>query len=304
MSYLLPLQERIIDAKIKRRITVVIFIEFLLILFKFNDNHKLMNKASKIYLFSILNLFLFSPQLLVAQAGGTKKLQAGMTGNFGLNFNQMGDNKMLKDGVGTDLSVGICLHTSFKNSSNLGLATGLEFDFQKFGYKAGADSVYYKYTDNTILHKNESGGTVYRVSSRQYSPVYVSIPLMLLFRTDPIGDWKYFGKFGLRNSFLVSQKINDTGVDLSAPTAVKENTNMKSVGETFFYRGSIGFSAGAEWNFIGSTSLVSELGFFYGLTPMHYRFSKDNYTLYSGADNYFYTKARQNQLILKIAILF
>ena len=112
----------------------------------------------------------------------------------------------------------------------------IKFDFQKFGYKVGADSVYYRYTDNAILQKDEAGGTIYRVSSRQYNPVYVSIPLMLLFRTDPIGDWKYFGKFGLRNSFLVSQKINDTGVDLSAPTAVKENTNMKSLGETFFYK--------------------------------------------------------------------
>lgn len=241
---------------------------------------------------------------LHAQATSSKKLQAGMTANFGLNFQKMGSNKMSNDGVGTDLSIGMILHTSFKNSSNLGLATGLEFDFETLNYKAGDSSVFYKYTDNEILGKDDAGGTAFQLSERQIKPVYVTIPLMLLFRTEPIGDWRYFGKFGIRNSFVVSQKINDIGVDVASPTTVKENTPMKSFGETFFYRGSIGFSAGAEWNFIGSTTLVPEIGFFYGLTPLHFRAIKDNYTLYDGANNYFFTKAKQNQLLLKVSILF
>lgn len=241
---------------------------------------------------------------LHAQATSSKKLQAGMTANFGLNFQKMGSNKMTNDGVGTGLSIGMILHTSFKNSNNLGLATGLEFDFETLNYKAGDSSVFYKYTDNKILGKDDEGGTAFQLSERQIKPVYVTIPLMLLFRTEPIGDWRYFGKFGIRNSFVVSQKINDIGVDVASPTTVKENTPMKSFGETFFYRGSIGFSAGAEWNFIGSTTLVPEIGFFYGLTPLHFRAIKDNYTLYDGANNYFFTKAKQNQLLLKVSILF
>lgn len=241
---------------------------------------------------------------LYAQATSSKKLQAGMTANFGLNFQKMGSNKMSNDGVGTGLSIGMILHTSFKNSSNLGLATGLEFDFETLNYKAGDSSVFYKYTDNAILGKDDAGGTAFQLSERQIKPVYVTIPLMLLFRTEPIGDWRYFGKFGIRNSFVVSQKINDKGVDVASPTTVKENTTMKSFGETFFYRGSIGFSAGAEWNFVGSTTLVPEIGFFYGLTPLHFRAIKDNYTLYDGANNYFFTKAKQNQLLLKVSILF
>jgi hypothetical protein len=84
----------------------------------------------------------------------------------------------------------------------------------------------------------------------------------------------------------------------------KENTNMKSFGENFFYRGSVGFSAGAEWNFIGSTSLVPELGFYYGLTPLHFRAIGDNFTLYEADGTYFYPRAKQNQLILKVSILF
>ena len=262
-----------------------------------------MKNHSTFYKISLVVILFFTIHITNAQFVSSKNIQAGMTANFGLNFQNMGSNKMLSNGVGTDLSVGIIIHTSFKNSTNLGFATGLEFDFETLNYKAGDSAVFYNYKENEILGKDEAGGTSYQLSERQMKPIYVTIPLMLLFRTDPIGDWRYFGKFGLRNSFMVSQKINDTGADVGS-SVVKENVSMKSFGETFFYKGSIGFSAGAEWNFLGTTTLVSELGFFFGLTPMHYRFSKNNYTLYDGSDTYFYTKSKQNQLLLKISILF
>jgi hypothetical protein len=126
---------------------------------------------------------------------------------------------------------------------------------------------------------------------------------------DPIGDWKIFAKFGIRNSFMVSQRINDRGFDVGADAngltfTAKENANLKSFGDQFFYKGSVGFSAGAEWNFIGSTSLVPEFGFFYGLTPLHFRAIEDNYTFSDASGRYFYQKARQNQLILKVSLLF
>jgi hypothetical protein len=260
-----------------------------------------MKNPSIFYKISLVVILFFN--VYIINAVSAKKIQAGMTGNFGLNFQKMGSNKMSNDGVGTDLSVGVIIHTSFKNSTNLGLATGLEFDFETLKYKAGADSVFYKYIDNEILGEDEAGGTSYQLIERQMKPVYVTIPLMLLFRTEPIGDWRYFGKFGIRNSIMVSQKINDNGVDVVSGLD-KENVSMKSGGETFFYKGSIGFSAGAEWNFVGTTTLVPEIGFFYGLTPMHYRFSDKNYTLYDNSGTYFYTKSKQNQLLLKISILF
>ncbi len=262
-----------------------------------------MKNLSSFYKISFLGIVLFSLSLSYAQGTETKRLQAGMTGNFGLNFQKMGSKKMDVYGVGSDLSVGVILHTSFKNSSNLGLATGLEFDFETLKYNAGADSVFYRYIDNEILGKDDAGGTVFQLSERQMKPIYLSIPLMLLFRTEPIGDFRYFGKFGIRNSFLLSQKINDMGVDVGSSTVI-ENTSMRSFGETFFYKGSIGFSAGAEWNFVGTTTLVPEISFFYGLTPMHFRFSDKNYSLYDGSGTYFYTQSKQNQLMLKISILF
>jgi hypothetical protein len=262
-----------------------------------------MKNPSTFYKISLVVILFFTIHITNAQSVSAKKIQAGMTGNFGLNFQKMGSDKMLSNGVGTDLSVGVIIHTSFKSSSNLGLATGLEFDFETLNYKADSGSVFYKYTENEIFSQDDSKGNSFVLLERQMKPVYVTIPLMLLFRTEPIGDWRYFGKFGLRNSFLVSQKINDKGID-AVSGLEKENVSMKSFGETFFYKGSIGFSAGAEWNFVGTTTLVPEIGFFYGLTPMHFRFSEKNYTLYDNSGTYFYTKSKQNQLLLKISILF
>jgi hypothetical protein len=240
-----------------------------------------------------------------------KKTQAGLTGTFGLNLLKMGTNKMNKNGVGTDLGVGVILHSAFKNSKNLGLAYGLEFEFGSFKFKP-EENTYYSYDDKNILTKDDTRSlkedtSDFLLQERTQKPVYVTIPIMFLFRTDFIGDFRYFGKFGIRNSFLVSNKMNDSGIDMNSKSTM-EFSNMRSSGETFFYNGSIGLTAGAEWNFIGSTSLVGELGYFYGITPLFLDRRDANKSLFSydesGARSYFSNNANLNQILLKISILF
>ena len=48
----------------------------------------------------------------------------------------------------------------------------------------------------------------------------------------------------------------------------------------FFYQASLGLSVGAEWNFVGSTSLVAEMSYYYGLTPLFLDRKEENKTLY------------------------
>jgi hypothetical protein len=261
--------------------------------------------ASFCFLSSMLSLGAYS---IFAQDAAPRRMQAGMTGNFAINMVKPTDSYFNSAPFNHDLSVGMILNTSFKNASNLGISTGFEFEFTKLNYEA-ADSVYYRYAGANILHQDEQGGTAYLLTDRQYSTVGVAIPFMMLFRMDPIGDWKIFAKFGIRNSFMVSQRINDRGFDVGADAngltfTAKDNANLKSFGDQFFYKGSVGFSAGAEWNFAGSTSLVPELGFYYGLTPLHFRAIDDNFTFSDASGTYFYQKARQNQLIFKLSFLF
>ena len=237
-----------------------------------------------------------------------KKTQAGLTGTFGMNVLRMGTNKMNSNGVGSNLGIGIMIHSSFKNSKNLGLAYGLEFEFGSFKFSP-ANPTFYDYNDKEILSdKNSDVATgIFKLEERTQKPVYVTIPLMFLFKTDFIGDFRYFGKFGVRNNFLVSNKMNDSGVDMATGQTV-DFLNMKSNGETFFYNGSVGLTAGAEWNFVGSTVLVAEAGYFYGITPLFLDRKAENKSLYTadllGVREYYSNNANLSQILLKVSILF
>ena len=79
----------------------------------------------------------------------------------------------------------------------------------------------------------------------------------------------------------------------------------------FFFKSAVGLAGGAEWNFSGATSLVAELGFYYGFTPLYLDRNDDKTTLFtaaningSAADNPFSNQATQQQLQFKVSILF
>lgn len=77
---------------------------------------------------------------------------------------------------------------------------------------------------------------------------------MLIFRTKYIGYLRYFGKFGMRHGFLLSQKSIDEGTSykwnagvMGEMTEGATNENMKSSNEMVFYKGSVGGLL-VEWN--------------------------------------------------------
>ena len=267
---------------------------------------------------------LFLPIFIFSQSAEDKTVQAGLTFNAGANFLSPSSNKIETDGGGSILSIGLNLHSALKSSQNLAVATGIEFDFGNNSYKpnssGAATYTYIDYLqDDVILTNaeaaNEDDYETMQLVSRKVSTTKLTIPLMLLFRTNFIGDFRYFGKFGIRNSFLLSHNITDYGfaTTLGIPNGTNVSTSlMRSPGEMFLYNGSIGLSAGAEWNFVGSTCLVLEAGYFYGITPFFLDRKDSNKTMYNiGTEfvlpptrNYYSASARQNQLIFKLSILF
>jgi len=141
---------------------------------------------------------------------------------------------------------------------------------------------------------------------------------MLLFRTNMIGDFRYYGKFGARTSFLLSSQVNDKGFKIDGdtlggtPTALNNN-GMKAKGDMFFMRSTVGLAAGAEWNFTGNTSVFAEIGFYYGFTPVHYGDAitgddkERDMTMFQNINNtndYLHFSAKQKQIVLKVGILF
>jgi hypothetical protein len=246
-----------------------------------------------------------------------KSLQAGLVGGVGVSMLKMGTNYLSANGVGATFTMGTNFTKAFKETKNLAYTFGLEFDIENLNYKKVDANVFYRYTDKVIKNQKETVATTdkyFLLSERTYNPVYISLPIYLNFRTEFIGDFRYFANFGLRNRFLVSNKINDTGFsldNLNDPLALwknQDNVDMASKGELFIFNSNIGFSAGTEWNFAGTTVLKAELGYYYGFVPLFLDRSDDKKNLFILDSNlnkvYFSNKSTQNQVVLKFSILF
>jgi hypothetical protein len=279
-------------------------------------------------LFALISIgVLFSSH---AQEAAGKKLQAGIILGSGLNFITPGTKLISKNGVGTDLTIGMNFNYNFKISSTVGINSGIEFDFESFKYKAEGESpLYYYYNDSQILTKNNyldgdgvysslpATAKLYRVTERTEKPIYLTIPAMMLFRTKYIGYVRYFGKFGIRNSFLLKSTIFDQGnsYDGIVPTAMKNDNMSSSKRDLSIYKGSVGISGGAEWNFSGSTCLLAEIGYYYGFVNISRGNSiigdpEKNMSVFTTFDSashpsiYNSLSLKQNQLLLKVSILF
>jgi hypothetical protein len=257
-----------------------------------------------------------------AQEAADKDFQAGIVLGAGMNFQKMGTKAIESAGVGSDLTIGANLNFSLTNT--IAFNTGVEFDFDaiKFDYaQDGKPSIYYRYNDTEILQKGDTPNlatdSYFQLANRSQKSVYLTIPTMLVFRTNFIGYFRYFGKFGLRNSFLLSTKSNDDGFNFGPGFTNGDDTKnegMKASRELAIFKSAVGLAGGAEWNFSGSTCLVAEIGYYYGFTPLYPWFRKadsDNATLYTRkeengtlSDAYLINKATQGQLMFKVSILF
>ncbi len=262
-----------------------------------------------------------------------KKVNMGLAYQLGLNFTKPGTNVIDKDGIGVQNAFG--LNINFNFNDNIGFATGLEFDFESYKVSVNAinGNTYYYYNDKTIIQeedvKDPNSDKVFQLTGRKYKNIYATIPTMLMFRTNALGDFRYYGKFGARTSFLVKSTKTDqgnifgggaTGADIDAialnstayPSTTSEMEGMKTPygNDISVIRCSLGLAGGAQWNFTGNTMLFAELGFYYGLTPINIEGGGKNRTLFNrnpgspGSSDYFGLKTTQTQFCLKIGILF
>jgi hypothetical protein len=265
-------------------------------------------------------LLLFSVFLLAknnfnfAQAVSEKKLQGGVTGSVGLNFPKMGTN-LLSGASGFSSSFGVSFTKASKESQNIALTGGVEFDIDKINYTTSNQDIFYRFTDKQIKTDGESVSTdqIFNLKKRTYEPLYLALPIGLTFRTDFIGDYRGVFRFGLRNRFLLTNTVDDEGYVVpfagSVSGSAQDNLGMKVSKDLFFYNANLGISGGVEWNFSGSTCLVAEIGYNYGFMPLHLTRKEENYTLFtydqtSQTATYFRNQATLNQLNLKLTLLF
>jgi len=260
-------------------------------------------------------VFALTTLLSNAQDAEGKTFQAGLVAGVGMNFQKMGTKLIDKNGMGFDRFVGGNFVKMFNET--IGFVSGVEFEFSTARFMTSNKLAYYYYNDNKIINvsEREKAKNIFRLSERKQRSTYLTIPTVLVFRTNYVGYMCYFGKFGMRHGFLLGQKSNDTGetTDLTDETFQKfknyssvEQKDMRSANEMLFYKGSVHISGGFDWNFMGGTCLVVEIGYNYGITPLFY--NRNNPYLYTYEENgnklSFSNKATQGSLHLKASLLF
>lgn len=221
-----------------------------------------------------------------------KKFQVGLVLGPTFNWTKIQTTKIERNGIGNGFTIGVGGNYMFND--NIGVASGIQFDLESFKLNYGSDSnaalgdIFYAYSDTDIQKYDDKDGvvkdftdtTAFMLATRKFRAKYVTIPLFLKFQTNMIGQFKYYGKFGLRTSILAGARTDDTGYDAyynttngsftRTSTSARIQENMKPVSlkkDLALVRAGIGVYGGAEWNFTGSTFLYGELGFNYGITP-------------------------------------
>ncbi len=266
-----------------------------------------------------------------AQEAFDKKWQVGIALGTGFNMNKT-TSLLKRDGVGFDQTLG--LNLNYNLNPTLTVTTGLEFDFESFKYTAN-DTILYVYNDQNITKKAEfeadssfKDQNLFKLNERQYKTTYLILPIFATLKTKPFGNMQYFGKFGTRIGIKTGGRINDTGVifagdSLTGKTSIQENSNMVLEDDIRSLKINAGVSAGVMWNFSGTTMLVSEIGYFFGLTQMHMderttgEDKKRSYTLIDSNDENSLSKitkvsdikwsapaAKQGQILIKFTLFF
>jgi hypothetical protein len=279
-----------------------------------------LNKKNKIHMkkLLIIGLSWACAHASFAQDAADKKVLAGLNLGMGVNFTQPQTNA-LNSKVGTDYTVGMSLDWHF--SDNIALSTGFGFEFNRFRHDFRTEA-HFEYSDKDILQRGREGNDdfitnpegVFSLEERRYRNRYINIPTMLRFQTNYMGYMRYFGKFGAIHNILVRSRTDNFGAD-QANTNVGDLLDMMTPGDMRFYKASIGLSVGAEWNFAGSTVLVGEIGYYFGVTELHSQGSltgekERSLSLFDNKDvtkenrNYFAPTAQQGQLLLRVAVLF
>lgn len=193
----------------------------------------------------LLALFCYSP----AKAGG---LRFGLVGTPTISW-MTTDTRLWKQ-EGVHMGFGYGLVTQFPLSDNYFFGTGVEF--------SGRGGRLYQESD-TLLWGNHI------IANIHYKLQYLDIPLNLTMKTNEIGYFTYFGKFGLLPSILVKTR-GDVKSTIDGTVLLNEdNANITGVVNPFMLAFQIGL--GTEFSISGKTALMLCVSYQRGLTNMMQR---------------------------------
>lgn len=223
-----------------------------------------------VWIFSLLFITVTAGAQDQQATSTTKKFNFGLKAAPGIGWFKPESSKQTSDGAKFNFGYGIM--TEFNFTDNYCFATGLEVNHVK-----GA-------TRQTIAF-----GEVSSTLKIQY----LTLPLTLKMKTKEIGAMKYFGQFGVGNSFALKSKA-DVRTNFSGNVTTYNNVDADS--SVAMIRESLLIGLGAEYNLVGSTSAVFSVMYDNGFTNLNSKEARRSLS-YPG-------KLSSKAIIVTLGILF
>lgn len=180
---------------------------------------------------------------------------------FGLEFTNglsfvNSDNKDITDTkIGYGFNYGLIVDYYF--GRNYGLSTGLQLSHLRF---SRTNSPYLIQTVEDNVNNFASDNNISKGLKEIYKFNYLDIPLTFKLRTNEIGYFRYFGEFGVVNSFRIRSRLNIDGSEIDNLTLNKKAENLNDV-KSNIYNASLKVGGGFEYTFSDKTALLVELSF-------------------------------------------
>jgi len=179
-----------------------------------------------------------------------QKFRLGIYGDFGFSYLKPKSNEFKSLGTRSSYSYGLVVDNNF--TDHYTFSTGIRFS--SYGGKL-------EYEDSlSVVNVMQSG-----MMARDYRVNYLEIPLALKLKTNQMGYFTPFVYLGLNNGFRLSSYADDEFSVASTNDKIStEGTDINDI--TSFYRLSLEFGIGTEYDISQSFGAFAMLSFQNGLT--------------------------------------
>jgi hypothetical protein len=197
--------------------------------------------------------------------GPLKNMRFGIRVTPEVSWMKPADEKTLEF-AGAKIKLGYALMTEFKLNKVVCLATGLAFEKNGGTINYLDDNVRYYYKQDSPVESTTPQDTatrLFKLSKREFSINYLSIPLCLKMRTKEIGLMTYFAQVGVNLGIRTKSVVNDEENIDGLTKSLDKIVNTTDIG---FFKAAINVGLGAEYSLAGTTALLVSVNYLNGLT--------------------------------------
>lgn len=183
--------------------------------------------------------------LLSITVSFSQGVKFGVYADPGLSWLQPEAKGVNRDGMGFSFSGGLTIDKYFQK--NYALQTGVGIGNQ------GGKLIY---DEESLIHVYDQVDTLPAGTSVQYKLNYISVPISLKLKTNPIGYFSYYALIGFTNQFRVKAKASSSDGSLNNDV-IKKEISAYNLG----YHFGIGVEYGLSEDTALTMSLVFQNGF-------------------------------------------